>query len=82
MEIRILFLTVPSALVLALLVAHSLRTLPRRRALGFWGAVVAFGFLRGWAVAWITEGVLGASFPATPWRRWRGCRSRRWRAGP
>lgn len=63
METRILMLAVPSALVLVLLVAHSFRTLPRRRALVFWGAVTAFGLVRGWAVGWITEEVLGASFP-------------------
>ncbi len=41
MDPRLLVLTLPSLLVLTLLVWHSLRTLPRRRALAFWAGVAA-----------------------------------------
>ena len=59
---RTLVLAIPSAIILIALVAHSLRTLPRRRAVTFWIAVVVYGFLRGIAVHRITESI-GASFP-------------------
>lgn len=63
MDPRLLALTLPSLLVLALLVGHSLRALPRRRALAFWASVAAYGLLRGVAVRWITETGLGAAAP-------------------
>lgn len=63
MDPRLLVLTLPSLLVLGLLVGHSLRALPRRRALAFWAGVAAFGLIRGLAVRWITEEGLGAAVP-------------------
>lgn len=63
MEPRVLILTIPSLGVLALLVWHSWKTLPRRRALAFWGSVAVYGLLRGLAVAWVTREGLGASLP-------------------
>jgi len=63
MDPRLLTLTLPSLLVLGLLVAHSLRALPRRRALAFWTAVAGYGVARGAAVVWITRSGLGAPAP-------------------
>jgi tetratricopeptide (TPR) repeat protein len=63
MDPRFLVLTLPSLLVLALLVGHSLRALPRRRALAFWAGVAAYGLVRGLAVRWITGEGLGAAAP-------------------
>ncbi len=63
MDQRLFALTLPSAAVLALLVAHSLRALPRRRAAAFWIAVAAYGVARGAAVTWITRSGLGAQPP-------------------
>jgi tetratricopeptide (TPR) repeat protein len=60
---RLLVLTLPSLAVLALLVGHSLRALPRHRAFAFWGSVAAYGLVRGLAVRWITKTGLGASVP-------------------
>lgn len=59
---RLLVLAVPSALVLAGLVVHSLVAMPRRRAGAFWVAVLAYGIVRGLGVRWVTEAI-GASFP-------------------
>lgn len=59
---RLLILALPSAVVLAGLVAHSLGAMPRRRAGAFWVAVLAYGIVRGLGVRWVT-GVIGASFP-------------------
>ena len=56
-------LAIASALVLVALVAHSLRALPVRRAAAFWGAVLAYGVVRGVAVRLVTERGLEASFP-------------------
>ena len=63
MEPRVLILAVPSLVVLALLVWHSFRSLPRRRAAAFWISVAVYGLLRGMAVAWVTREGLGASLP-------------------
>ncbi|HWM94486.1 MAG TPA: tetratricopeptide repeat protein [Thermoanaerobaculia bacterium] len=63
MEPRVLVLTLPSLVVLALLVWHSCRFLPRQRALAFWVSVAVYGLLRGMAVAWVTREGLGASLP-------------------
>lgn len=63
MDTRLLILALPSLVVLALLVWHSLRSLPRRRALLFWASVTVYGVLRGMAVAWVTREGLGASLP-------------------
>jgi tetratricopeptide (TPR) repeat protein len=63
MDLRLLLLTVPSLVVLLLLVLHSARTLPRVRAAGFWAAVVVYGFVRSLGVKWITQKGLGASVP-------------------
>ena len=63
MEPRVLILAVPSLTVLILLVWHSFRSLPRRRALTFWISVTLYGLLRGLAVAWVTREGLGASLP-------------------
>ena len=56
-------LTIPSLLVLGLLVAHSLRTLPRARAIAFWCSVVAYGVLRGVGLRWVMDHGVGGSFP-------------------
>jgi tetratricopeptide (TPR) repeat protein len=63
MEPRVLILALPSLVVLALLVWHSWRSLPRRRAAAFWVSVAVYGVLRGMAVAWVTREGLGASLP-------------------
>ncbi|HWN41272.1 MAG TPA: tetratricopeptide repeat protein [Thermoanaerobaculia bacterium] len=63
MEPRVLILALPSLVVLALLVWHSWRSLPRRRAIAFWVSVAVYGLLRGVAVAWVTREGLGASLP-------------------
>ena len=63
MDLRVLILTVPSLLILGLLVHHSLITMPRRRALAFWCAVTAYGVLRGVALRWVIDSGLAASFP-------------------
>ncbi|HVG10756.1 MAG TPA: tetratricopeptide repeat protein [Thermoanaerobaculia bacterium] len=63
MEPRVLILALPSLVVLALLVWHSWRSLPRRRAIAFWISVTVYGLLRGMAVAWVTREGLGASLP-------------------
>lgn len=60
---RLLLLGVPSAILLALLVYHSARALPRSRALAFWIAVCIYGVLRGIGVRLVTERALGGSFP-------------------
>lgn len=59
---RLVALAIPSLIALALLVAHSLRALPRRRAAAFWITVVIYGLIRGLAVGWVTQR-LGARFP-------------------
>ena len=63
MDPRTLALAVPTAAALALLVAHSLRALPRRRALAFWLAAACYGVARGVALRAVVERGLGASFP-------------------
>lgn len=63
MDPRVWILALPSLLVLSLLVVHSLRTLPRARALAFWGAVASYGILRGAALHVVIGRVPGASFP-------------------
>jgi tetratricopeptide (TPR) repeat protein len=63
MQPRVLILALPSLVVLALLVWHSWRSLPRRRAVAFWVSVAVYGVLRGVAVAWVTREGLGASLP-------------------
>jgi tetratricopeptide repeat protein len=63
MEPRVLILTLPSLAVLALLVWHSWKSLPRRRMSAFWASVAIYGLLRGIAVAWVTREGLGASLP-------------------
>lgn len=60
---RVLILSVPSLVILGLLVFHSLRTLPRSRAVAFWFSVLAYGILRGVALRWVIDHGLGASFP-------------------
>ena len=59
---RVVYLAIPSAIALALLVAHSLRALPRRRAAAFWGSVLVYGLVRGLGVGWVTRAI-GAKFP-------------------
>ena len=63
MEPRVLLLAIPSFLVLVLLIVHSWRALPRRRALAFWLSVAVYGLALGLAVAWVTESGLGAAAP-------------------
>ena len=63
MQPRVLILALPSLVVLALLVWHSWRSLPRRRAVAFWVSVAVYGVLRGMAVAWVTREGLGAPLP-------------------
>lgn len=63
MEPRVLILALPSLAVLAVLIWHSWRSLPRRRAAAFWVSVAVYGVLRGMAVAWVTREGLGASLP-------------------
>ena len=63
MDPRALALVVPTAAVLAALVAHSLRALPGRRAAAFWAAAAAYGVARGAALHRVVEGGLGAAFP-------------------
>ncbi len=63
MEPRVLLLAIPSLVVLVLLIVHSWRALPRRRALAFWISVAVYGLARGLAVTWITERGLGAAAP-------------------
>ncbi|HEX9636344.1 MAG TPA: tetratricopeptide repeat protein [Acidobacteriota bacterium] len=63
MDTRVLILTLPSAVILALLVAHSLRALPRPRALAFWIAVIAYGLARGLALELVIGRGLESSFP-------------------
>jgi len=60
---RIVVLSLPSAVVLALLVAHSLRSLTCRRALIFWGAVISFGAIRGLGVRAVAAAALGGNVP-------------------
>src|SRR5688500_13129778 len=62
MNTRLLVLAVPSAIVLASLVWHSLGAMSRRRAARFWLSVVAYGVLRGLGVRAVTAAI-GASFP-------------------
>ena len=59
---RLLILAIPSAVILAGLVWHSLVALPRWRAAAFWSAVLAYGIARGLGVRFVT-GSIGASFP-------------------
>jgi len=61
-DTRIFALALPSAIALVLLVAHSLRALPRARAIAFWVAVIAYGIARGIGVELATRRI-GASFP-------------------
>ena len=63
MDPRPLALAVPAAVVLAMLVAHSMSALPRRRALAFWAAAAVYGVARGVALHAVVEGGLQASFP-------------------
>ncbi len=56
-------LLLPSALALALLVAHSLAALERRRALVFWAAIAGYGWVRHLAIRAITEEALDGRFP-------------------
>ena len=63
MDSRVVILTVPSLAVLVLLVVHSLRTLPRRRAIAFWCSVTAYGVLRGLALRFVIAHGGGSSFP-------------------
>lgn len=63
METRVLVLALPSLVVLTLLVWHSWRSLPRRRAVLFWVSVAIYGLLRGVAVASVAREGLGASLP-------------------
>jgi tetratricopeptide (TPR) repeat protein len=62
-EPRALALVLPTAAVLAALVAHSLAALPRRRALAFWAAAAVYGVARGLVLELVVEGGLGASLP-------------------
>lgn len=62
MNTRLLVLAIPSAIILAGLVWHSLGAMSRRRAAFFWVSVVVFGILRGLGVRAVTEAI-GASFP-------------------
>jgi tetratricopeptide (TPR) repeat protein len=62
---RVLILAIPSLVVFGLLVAHSLRTLPRGRAIAFWVGVVAYGVVRGVALRWVIAHGGGSSFPYT-----------------
>lgn len=59
---RVLYLAIPSAIALALAIAHSWKALPRRRALAFWISVLVYGLVRGLSVGWITRSI-GAKFP-------------------
>jgi len=52
-----------SLLALAALVAHSLRSLPRSRAIAFWCAAALYGIGRGVGVRFVTERMLGARAP-------------------
>lgn len=63
MDPRVLILTIPSLLILGLLIFHSWRTLPGPRAAAFWCGVLLFGILRGVALRWVTVRGLEASFP-------------------
>lgn len=63
MDPRVALLALPSALVLVLLVAHSLVALPRARALAFWPAVLVYGVLRRLGVEWVTVEGLGGAQP-------------------
>ena len=56
-------LALSSVLALAVLVAHSLRSLPRARAVAFWGAAVLYGIVRGIGVRFVTERLLDARAP-------------------
>ena len=60
--VRVLALAIPSALILAALVWHSLTAMSRRRAGLFWLSVLVYGILRGLGVRAVTESI-GASFP-------------------
>src|SRR5262245_22777661 len=60
---RLPYLTVPSLIVLGILVVHSFRALPRRLAAAFWGAVAAYGVLRAVALGWVVALGPAASFP-------------------
>lgn len=63
LDTRVLILTVPSLVVLGLLVVHSYKTLPRTRAHAFWSGVALYGILRGVALRWVIDRLPGASFP-------------------
>lgn len=63
MDPRALLLVVPTAAVLAALVVHSWRSLPRWRAATFWAAAALYGLLRGVVLHRVVEGGLGATFP-------------------
>src|SRR5262245_6235885 len=63
MDARVVLLTVPSLAVLVLLIAHSLRALPRPRAIAFWISVLAYGLARGLALRFVMAHGGGTSFP-------------------
>jgi hypothetical protein len=63
MDARVFILTLPSLAVLGVLVAHSLKALPRPRAIVFWISVVAYGLLRGLALRFVMGHGGGTSFP-------------------
>lgn len=62
MNPRLLVLALPSALLLAALVWHSVGAMERRRALLFWFSVLGYGIARALGVRAVTEAI-GASFP-------------------
>jgi hypothetical protein len=62
MNTRVIVLALPSAIILAALVWHSLVSMERRRAGLFWLSVVVYGVLRGLGVRFVTKAI-GASFP-------------------
>ena len=62
-DTRVLILTLPSLVVLGLLIVHSIRTMPRARAVAFWCSVMAYGVVRGVALKWVVDHGVGGSFP-------------------
>lgn len=56
-------LALPSLVILVVLLAHSVRALPRPRAAAFWIGVASYGLARGAAVRWISASYLGGAFP-------------------
>ena len=63
MDPRLPYLTVPSLIVLGLLIAHAMRALPRRRAAAFWGTVAVYGVVRAVALRWVVQLGRAVSFP-------------------